>query len=418
MLKPLGTAGVRMAVLSAGVLGFVCCLSGCRAPHSGQPVSLSDGTARSSAVMPAAAVSAHRKEAAAPVDPRVAHIHAAREAQNFVGALKQCRVARTQGVPLPLILEQEADIYKATGYLDKERETLTAWSKAAPKDARPWVKRFYLDINMGWRKEAEQASAHALRLAPEDARSYVTRAILHYRSNEPALGLPDVMRARRLAPQNHAYLNLHATILIKAGQAEAAETVARELAARAPEEPKHRLLLAMALVRGGKVAEGEALLRALQAEMPNSAEAAYETGLLAEKRGDLAEAERQFERAASLDSGYGNVLFCLGRIYVKQGRAEEGRALQKQFKTMDAHASDFETALNRLRSRPDDPKLHHQLAKIYLADKELPQAILELRRVLELRPHDKQAQRDLITALKQHGRLTEAQRLTVASSQQ
>ncbi|MDW8207204.1 MAG: tetratricopeptide repeat protein [Chloroherpetonaceae bacterium] len=365
-------------------------------------------------VTPASQDTARVSRRAPDPDPRVADIRAALNAQDYPRALQLCRAARNRGVPLPLILEQEAEIYRATRYLDRELDTLIAWCRAAPKDPRPWYRRFFLYIQMGWRREAEQASARAFQLAPDDARSYVTRAILHYRSNEPALGLPDVEKARQLAPNNPEYLNLHATILMKDGQVGRAEAVLRDLVARAPQEPRHRILLAQALARNRKPDEAEALLRALQSEVPDSVEIAYELGLMAEKRGDLVEAARQLERAAALDPGYGNVLFCLGRVAIKQGRAGEGRALQKRFQVMDSRATTFETTLNRLRTRPNDPELHRQLARIYLADNELPQAILELRRVLQLRPHDTQACRELITALQRHGRITEARQLARA----
>jgi Flp pilus assembly protein TadD len=305
----------------------------------------------------------------------------------------------------------EADIYRATAYLDKELETLLQWSNVAPQDPRPWYKRFYIYMDMGWRKEAEEASARVLKLAPNNARSHITRAILYYRSNEPALGLPPIEQAERLAPENSEPVSLHATILMKNGQAAEAEALLRKLVERAPQEPQFRLALAQALARNGNREEAEALLRALQTEQPDSVEVAYESGLLAEKRGDLSEAARQFQKAVALDASHGNVLFCLGRVAIKQGRTEEGKALQKRFKVMDGHAHEFETALNGIRTRPNDPALHRQLAQAYLANNELPQAILELRRVLELRPNDAQTRRDLAAALNQHGRITEARRL-------
>lgn len=353
-----------------------------------------------------------------PADARVADIVAAIDTQDYPLALKHCREARAKGLPLPLILEQEAAIYKATGYLDKELETLIAWSKAAPKDAKPWFRRFSITLDMGWRKEAEQASAQALLLAPNNAHSHVTRALLHYRSNEPAHGLPDIRRAQQLAPDNREYVSLQAAMLMKAHKAPEAEAVLRKLIERFPQEPQYRLTLAQVLARNGKAAEAEALLRVLHSEMPESAEVSYEAGLLAEKRGDITEAALLFEKAAKLDPGHDNVLFCLGRVEIKQGRATEGRTLQRRFQTMDSHTTNFEITLNRLRTRPDDPELHRKLAQVYLADKEFPQAILELRRVLELRPGNMQARGELVTALNKHGRITEARQLAQTTSPQ
>jgi Flp pilus assembly protein TadD len=136
---------------------------------------------------------------------------------------------------------------------------------------------------------------------------------------------------------------------------------------------------------------------------------------MAEKRGDLPEATRQLERAAAMDAQYSHVLWHLGRIYLRQGRTEEGQKLLKRFRKMDANTGAYETALLQLSGRPNDPALHYTIAGFHLAADELPQAVVELRRVLELKPGDARARQDLIAALRRQGRLSEARHLSAAA---
>jgi superkiller protein 3 len=295
---------------------------------------------------------------------------------------------------------------------------LKQWAAAAPDDAHPWLKLFHIYLDLGWRAEAGQASQQALKLAPQEPRSQVARALFYYRSNDPAAGLPFIEQARRLDPTNANLANLHTTMLLKAARFADAEREARQLAERDPNSLPNRLLLAQALIGLDRLTEARALLQEVQARDPNSIEAAYQLGTLAQRQNDLPEAIRQFERVVQLEPQYASALFQLGQAYAQQGRREEGRRLQRQFQQLDQRTQEFETALARLEARPNDAGLHYRLAQERLAAGELPQAIVELRRVLELRPKDQAARRDLIAALRRHGRQTEAQQLEASGAAQ
>jgi len=349
-------------------------------------------------------------------DPRLAKAREALARQDFRSAFQECEAAQKQGVPRPAVLELKADLFKATGYLDKEIETVRQWAVAAPRDQHPWLRLFYIYLDLGWRREAAQASDRALQLAPKDARSYVTRALRYYYSSEPALGLKPIQEARRLDPANTALANLHAAILIKTFRFPQAEAILRKTLERDPQNVSDRLALAQALLGEGKAQEAYTELSPVQQQAPDNLDVAFELGVLAEKRGDVAEATRQFERVAAADKHYSNVLWHLGKLYIRQGRAAEGQKLLKTYQTLDLNTHGYETALIRLESRPNDAGLHYQLAQFHLDAEEFPQAIVELRRVLLLRPGDARARQALIAALTRHGRVTEAQRLAAASS--
>ena len=88
----------------------------------------------------------------------------------------------------------------------------------------------------------------------------------------------------------------------------------------------------------------------------------------------MAEAEGELERVAAADARFSNVLWHLGRLYLRQGRVAEGKKLVHVFESMHANALAFETALEQLEARPQDPALHHRLAVFHLQSGELPQA--------------------------------------------
>jgi Flp pilus assembly protein TadD len=304
----------------------------------------------------------------------------------------------------------EAELFKQTGYLDREINALRQWAAAA-KDATPWLKLFYIDFDLGWRHEAGEAVKRAVALAPQDPHTLVARAIWSDRSHDSAHALPFVDLAMRLNPANDELANLRATILLKMERNAEAERVLRQALARDPAKTPNRLALAHALLVQGQTEEAVAQFHEVERREPGNVEAAYQLGVLAERQDKVAEAERELERAAAANAGFSNVLWHLGRLYLRRGRREEGRKLLQLYRNMDANTSAFETTLAQLEIRPDDAALHERLAWFHLQAGELPLAVVVLRRVLELRRGDAAARRALAAALTRQGRLTEARRL-------
>jgi cytochrome c-type biogenesis protein CcmH/NrfG len=357
------------------------------------------------------ATGAAKGEDSLPHDPRLHSALDALRRQDYPQALRLCESARKQGVAQAEVLPIEAEVFKATEYLDREIETLRRWIDTDPRNHRPWLKLFHIYLDLGWKAEAAEASEYALRLAPRDPRVHIARALFFYRSNEPTVGLQHIDRARQLDPSMPALINLHTTILLKALRFAEAEALIRKSLDKPPHPIASLLLLAQALLGQDKTQEAVALFQEVQQREPQNVEAAYQLGVIAHRQNNLAEAARQLETAARIDSQYSNVLWHLGRIYREQGREEEGSKLMRVFKKMDENTLAFETALARLQSRPNNPEVHYRLAQFRLSADELPQAIVELRRTLQLRPGHLKARRDLIEALRRHGRVTESRKL-------
>lgn len=341
-------------------------------------------------------------------DARLTSAYGALRANDLAGAYRLSVLAEKHGALHREVLPLQAEIFRASDYLDREMTALQQWAVQAPHDPVPCLKLFHIYLDLGWKHEAEMASRKASARAPRNPRCYVARALLAYRSNDPAAGLPAIEAAERLEPANSGLANLHAGLLLKALRFRDAEETLRRTLKKTPQSMENRLALAQALLGQNKTSEATAVLRTLQQQEPDSVEAAYQLGVLAEQKHDRSEAARQFEKAAAIDAQYSNVMWHLGRLYIEQGRVEEGRRLLKLFARMDANASDFETLLKRLETRPDDADLHYRLAQSHRTADELPQAIVELRRVLQLQPTHSSARRDLAAVLTRAGRATEA----------
>lgn len=354
-------------------------------------------------------------KSAAP-DSRLASAYAALRAKDLPGAYRLSVLAEQHRTPRRIVLPLQTEIFRAADYLDKEIEALRQWTVLAPHDPLPWLKLFYIYLDLGWKHEAENAARQARNFAPHNPRCYVARALLAYRSSDPAAGLTAIAEAQRLEPANPEFADLHASLLLKALRFREAESALRSMLKTDFQSKANRLSLAQALLGQNKTAEATGILRALQQQDPDNVPVAYQLGILAQQKHDPVEAMRQFSKAAAIDSQYSNVTWYLGRLSLQQGKAEEGRKLLKLFARMDANASDYETMLKRLETRPDDARLHYRLARLHQGADELAQATVELRRVLQLQPRDTVARKDLAAILVRAGRATEARAVTVVNS--
>ena len=329
----------------------------------------------------------------------------------FALCLREIKRLAKSGVAPKLIYAAEAEVFRRTAYLDRELDSLHSWAKADPKNEEPQLRLFYKYFDLGWTAEASERSGLARKISPSAMGSLTAAAILQYRSDEPSKALPFVDLAIRQSPSNDRLLNLKASILIKSHMSAVAVPFLRQTLKRNPSYQLNQEALAMALLQIGKEVEAKSIFRQLQLQNPAHIESAYHLGLLAQKQGDVNEAIHQFEKASRLNIKHNNVSFLLGQLYLTHGKVEEGRKLLALYKKLDGNTAAYNQTMAQLRSRPKDAGLHYKMAQFHLGSDELPQAIVELRRVLQLQPIHPSARQELAKALNDNGRATEAREL-------
>jgi predicted Zn-dependent protease len=244
----------------------------------------------------------------------------------------------------------------------------------------------------------------------------VARAVFLNRYETAVKALAEIDAARRLDPDNPATSNLRATILLAADRPREAEADIREALRREPGYANHSLVLAQALLSQKRPDEATEVLRALKRREPDNIGAAYQLGLLALEKNDLAEATAQMEFVTRRDAQYENALWHLVSLYRRQDRVQESRPLAALYGRMKRNAETFTATLSRMDERPGDLKTHWQMAGLRMGADEFPQAIVELRAILQFQPDDPDVRRNLITALNRSGRATEARQLAAAAA--
>ncbi|HVE84520.1 MAG TPA: tetratricopeptide repeat protein [Myxococcales bacterium] len=157
---------------------------------------------------------------------------------------------------------------------------------------------------------------------------------------------------------------------------------------------------AVAAFDAGRLDEAKQLFEAVAGRDDQHAAARYNLGVIAERQGDLAAAERQYRDALAVDPVRARALLGLGKVLRAQGRAEEAVKL-------------LQDALQR-PGLAGDPALLNALAAAERSAGQLPQAEATARQVLVRVPDDAEAYRTLaLCALDQNNpRLAELYALT------
>jgi len=118
--------------------------------------------------------------------------------------------------------------------------------------------------------------------------------------------------------------------------------------------------------------------------------ARYFLGLCYAQTDHVDEAVRQFEEVLRRAPDYKLTRKMLGKLYLGTHRMAEGERLLAESRKLDETTQQRNHLSYLVATRPDDAAAHRRMAAFYQQQRDLPRAIVEWRRVLELAPDDRQ----------------------------
>lgn len=160
--------------------------------------------------------------------------------------------------------------------------------------------------------------------------------------------------------------------LVVAGQRSQAEAVLRELLQQNPQDADARLLLGSILMEAGNRESIEHLATAVSLR-PHSAEAHNALGEAYNAFGDIKAARLEFQRAVNLDPRHAQAQSNLGAATLQDG-------------DRIAAIAPLERAIHLFGNKADAAFPLYLRAQIYMGERDASQAVVELRKAVELRP--------------------------------
>jgi cytochrome c-type biogenesis protein CcmH/NrfG len=314
-----------------------------------------------------------------------------------------------------------ASLYRDAGYLDREYESLRSVAANAPGDWQTRLRIAEIALDVGWTDVAGPMLEGASRLAPQEPRLMMDLASLDFLNHQWPQMEQRARQGLKLAPDNAALwvvLSEACRLQKRLPEAEAALRDAIGHTADPPGLTRRYAKLAHLLLEPGwrtsRTADAERAARTALQYSPGDLEARYWLGRAQELQGRPAEAKDSYAQAAKIDIQFESVAFFLGRIYQRSqdpAVRREGERLLALYRIELENGKAYDRAFHQVKERAGDPAVHRTMAAWYLKSSRVPEAILELRRVLEMDGHDSQARKLLRIALAGEGRLSEAKQL-------
>jgi tetratricopeptide (TPR) repeat protein len=315
----------------------------------------------------------------------------------------------------------QAALYRKADYLDREIEALEKALRLDPADQESALRLSEIYRGLVWLDDAERCLNLAAQVPTEKPHVLTAQASLALlRRDFPALEQAAQEGCRRF-PKNPDFYTILAEADRLQGRQKSVEANLRQalfFAATPEAQAAIYNRLAYLLVSSPVMARlpdaEEAAQQAVQ-RLPDSAEAHFWLGRALHLQGKMEEATVHYRVAAQKDVQCESVAMQLGQIYLVSSdtaRRSEGKRLLLLYEAAEKNNRAYGKALSNLKAHPRDPEAHRQMALWYEKLQRHPQAIVELRRALQLAPGDKNTRRRLVTALESHGRITEAKQET------
>jgi tetratricopeptide (TPR) repeat protein len=300
--------------------------------------------------------------------------------------------------------------YQAQGLLDREIDALTRLTKLQPNDADSYIRLGQNYLRLYWLDKATACLTRAVQLAPESAAANLEMAKCEWQAGQAPAAVARLQQSHAGAPDDIQTTDFLAQYLLATGKAPEAEAVLREGLRRHSGDRLLTLTLVYNLLyQGGQkrfqevIDLGSDFLRTYgpMAEIYCWLGRAYD-GL-----GLTRQALASFQQAVKLDPGFENATYLLGQHYVRSGKTAEGQRLITFYTESTRHLETYVHAEEAVRTHPADADAHLAVARLDMLSHYFPEAIVEFKEVLSLRPNDTTARQGLRNALAASGRRAE-----------
>jgi cytochrome c-type biogenesis protein CcmH/NrfG len=311
-----------------------------------------------------------------------------------------------------------AALFAKAGYLDREIDEMQTTLRLAPKDADTALQLSQIYLQLGWLPEARAALLQGARVAPNDLRVYLILATQAYmRFLYPQMERA-AMEGLRRWPGNPRLTTMLSEAERLQGHLPQAEALLRRALATAKDRRQREAdlvgLAHLLLDKGWKPPRTQDSERAARAALlldPSDPEAHYWLGRALQLQGKESQAIPEYAFTARRNPQFEAVALYLGRLYARSSNPalrKQGTALLAFYDHQQSVADHLDVARTALRDHPEQPDSHVKMAAVYMETNQVPEAIVELRRALRMRPGNRKTKTLLVQALKIEGRNTEA----------
>ena len=309
-------------------------------------------------------------------------------------------------------------LYREAKYLDREFETLRSLVNVSPNDWESELRLAEIAMGQSWMNLAEIQLKNAVAVAPQKPQVFLTLASFNFLQHEWIRMETNARGGLKVSPNSvPLLLALSDSLRLQNRLPEAEQTLKLAISLTSNSDSLTRCQTQYAhllLERGWKSdrsTDAEATASKALLNSSDDLEGLYWLARSQEIQGKIVVATKNYERAAKQDIQFESLAFFLGHLYQRSSEAKkrtEGERLINLYNLAQTNGSAFSLAVQDLKTKPDELKSNLNMARWYVKLGKSSQAILSLRRMLELNPANKDVKKLLSALLMSSGRISEA----------
>jgi tetratricopeptide (TPR) repeat protein len=268
-----------------------------------------------------------------------------------------------------LILEALSQGYTKRYQLGQAQDCLNRMLDRQPDNPYALTRRGWIYERLGNHKDAQADYRHAVSVAPENvlARRFLADSLLH------------IARKSEEAVEHYEFLHQ-----------------------RQPDDPTITAYLAQCWLEQDRISEARSLVGKALTAHPRDPNLLMVRGLLAQREGELSQAEMWLRQAVAARPSFQPAYYALILVLGQEGKDAEAEKCQKQLQSVEAELKQMDDLIHQAMKEPFNPQLRYEVARLLLKLGEDQEGENWLQMVLLLDPYHPGA-RQILAERQQRG---------------
>lgn len=299
--------------------------------------------------------------------------------------------------------------YQIINRMDLVFHILRMRVKAHSKDPSVYIQLGMTYINLHWLRDSDALVKIAGELDPDNVDYVMFHAQNEFFHNQTDNAINTLTHGLELHPGNIPISHLLAQYeTVKLNRTKAIDILSDALAKHPTSQSLNLQISYYLLQTESQQSVSEALQRLLilKENGLDTAELFTRLGHAYQDSNNLTKAQDCYQKAVSINPGFEDCLFQLGRILIKNRNTEiDGENDIKEYQRILRNTASYNDAIGKLVHHPNSIPDHLNMAHLYSISNQPADAAIEYKKVLSLQPNNLSAQKGLkqaLIVLKQH----------------
>ncbi len=286
----------------------------------------------------------------------------------------------------PISLRLLAIAYEQLGQPAEARKTLERVAVLDPKNTAHLLELARLADASGDHEGALGYLAHARDLAPDNAQIHFLFAEIAMEMNLPVQARASLDRALALDPQNPAYEYAMGFVILNTRDAATAASYFQKFVKAKPENVKGHYALGVAYFAGGDYSKARAEMLRVEGQPEVSGGPQYFLGCMARREGDLDAGAAHLRKSIELLPKFAESHTELARIFMAQENLPAAKQELDQAVALDPNTFEGNMQLLVVYKRMHDPRAEKQAEVVRQLDEQRSKRAELMLRMIEARP--------------------------------